>query len=414
MKVLQVNTTVNTGSTGRITEEIGQKLIDYGHHSYIAYSRIGPNGSSSKLIKIGNKLDQYLHGLKTRLFDLHGFGSKQATGDLISEIDSIDPDVIGLHNLHGYYLNIEILFKYLKEKKKPVIWTLFDCWPFTGHCTYFESIGCKRWIDGCYDCPKKNSYPASYGLDNSSNNYKNKRELFTGLDNLTIITHSNWLRDLVKKSFLQSYPVKVIRSGVDLGTFDINKESPDLLRNESRKIILGVANLWNRRKGLDDFIQLSKLLKNKYQIVLIGLNNKQKEALPDNIIGLLRTESVEQLATYYCAADVFVNPTTADNFPTTNLEALACGTPVITYDTGGSPEAVSEDTGIVVPQGNVNELSKAVETLLKKEKSFYSGKCRKRAEDLFNKEDRYKDYLDIMESLCKKSHQNSFDSYVDK
>ncbi|MDZ7693164.1 MAG: glycosyltransferase [Balneolaceae bacterium] len=403
MKVLQINKSVNTGSTGRITEEIGQKLIDQGHNSYIAYSTLGSNGSSSNLIKIGNKIDVYMHGLKTRLFDLHGFGSKHVTRNLISKIDDINPDVIGLHNLHGYYLNVEVLFNYLKKSKLPVIWTLFDCWAFTGHCTYFESIGCERWIDGCYACPKKNSYPASYGLDNSKNNYKNKRELFTGLDNLTIVTHSEWLRDLVKRSFLKEYPVKVIRSGVDLKTFDVNKDTPDRIKELDKKVILGVANLWNARKGLNTFLQLNNRLDDSYQIVLIGLSDKQKASLPENVIGLSRTENVEQLASYYKAADVFVNPTTADNFPTTNLEALACGTPVVTYNTGGSPEAVDEDTGSVVCKGNFNKLVKAINSILEGDKTLYIQKCRERAEKLFNKEDRYQDYLDLMLSVKNKS-----------
>jgi len=398
MKVVQINTTVNTGSTGRITEEIGGKIMEAGHESYIAYGKKRSNPSKSKLIKIGTVSGRYMHAGLTRMFDLHGFGSKRATKKLIEKLRKIDPDVIGLHNLHGYYINIEVLFNYLKEVQKPIIWTLFDCWAFTGHCTYFDSIGCERWIDGCYSCPKKTRYPASYGLDNSKMNYKKKKKLFNGLNNLTIVTHSNWLAGLVKRSFLKEYPIKVIRSGVDLDTFSIKKEKPQILKGLEKKIVLGVANIWSDRKGLNDFIEMNSLLGDNYQIVLIGIDNNLKKRLSHDIIAIPRTESVDELAEYYSAADVFVNPTTADNFPTTNLEALACGTPAITYETGGSPEAIDKDTGIVVDKNDVLGLISAVKKITEKEKSFYTDACITRASKFFNKKDRYKDYLSLMVS----------------
>src|SRR5699024_8325988 len=222
MKLLQINTTVNTTSTGRITEEIGQKAMEDGYESFIAYRKAGPEGSRSELIKSGNEIDKYWHGFKTRVFDLHGFGSKRATRELVREINDINPDVIGLHNLHGYYVNIEILFNYLKDVQKPVLWTFHDCWPFTGHCTYFESVNCERWKTGCHDCPLKKNYPASYFLDNSRWNYAKKKELFNGLKNLTIVTPSAWLKNYVTQSFLKDYPVKVIHNGIDIDIFTPN------------------------------------------------------------------------------------------------------------------------------------------------------------------------------------------------
>ena len=395
MKVVQINTTVNTGSTGRITEEIGEKIMEAGHESYIAYGKKRSNPSKSKLIKIGSVSDRYIHAGLTRLFDLHGFGSKGSTEKLIDRLYKIDPDVIGLHNLHGYYINIEILFNYLKEVQKPVVWTLFDCWAFTGHCTYFDSIGCERWIDGCYSCPKKTRYPASYGLDNSKLNYKRKKELFTGLNNLTIVAHSHWLAGLVKRSFLKEYPVKVIRSGIDLDNFSIKNEKPQVLNGITKKIVLGVASTWSDRKGLSDFIELDRSLNNDFQIVLIGIDKNLKKILPADIISVPRTESVHELAEFYSAADVFVNPTTADNFPTTNLESLACGTPVITYETGGSPEAIDRETGIVIDKNDTSGLTNAVKKITEKEKEFYTTVCRSRALRLFNKNERYKDYLNL-------------------
>lgn len=401
MKVLQINTTLNTGSTGRIAENIGQKLIANGHESYIAYSRRSNSISQSATVKIGNKPDVYLHGILTRLLDRHGFGSKNSTRAFIEEVRKIDPDLIGLHNLHGYYLNIEVLFGYLKVVQKPVVWTLHDCWPFTGHCSYFDAADCMRWKEGCFNCPLKTSYPASYLIDNSENNYRNKRQIFNGVENLTIITPSNWLAELVKKSFLKNYPVHVIHNGIDLKTFNVEGR----IMSDERKIVLGVASTWDRRKGLSDFVELSKKSGELYHIILIGLTKKQIESLPPNITGIERTESVEELALYYRSADVFLNPTWSDNFPTTNIEALASGTPVITYDTGGSPEAIDAKTGIVVERGDIQTLHLSILKILSEGKNHFQEHCRKRAENLFSNEDRFEDYIQLYDKLVSGNHE---------
>lgn len=401
MKILQINSTVNTGSVGRIAEEIGQLFIRAGHDSYMAYSDLGTYGSQLKLLKIGNKADVYLHGIKTRLLDRHGFGSKYVTQKLIQKIIEINPDAIGLHNIHGYYINVEVLFNYLKKAGKPVIWTLFDCWPFTGHCSYYDFAQCERWKTGCYNCPEKRMYPASWVMDNSKSNYARKNEIFNGVKNLIIVTHSNWLANQVNQSFLSDYPVSIINNGVNLDVFKpINSDRVKKKYGiENKKLILGVANYWSRRKGLKDFIELNKHLPSDYQLLLVGLAKEQQKTLPRNIIGISRTESVEELTALYSAADVFVNPTLQDNFPTTNIEALACGTPVITYNTGGSPEAVDAFTGCVIEKGDISGLLLAIENIVTKGKEHYGPLCRKRAEMLFNKDDRYQDYIKLYEHL---------------
>lgn len=401
MKILQINSALNTGSVGRIAEEIGQLIKFAGHDSYMAYSHIGTYGSQLKLLKIGNIADVYLHGVKTRLLDRHGFGSKYVTQKLIHDIKEINPDAIGLHNIHGYYINIDVLFNYLKNAGKPVIWTLFDCWPFTGHCSYYDFAGCNRWKTGCYACPEKKMYPASWVIDNSKSNYSMKSKIFNGVKNLTIVTHSNWLAKQVNQSFLADYPVSIINNGVNLNVFKpINYEG--VLKKYSiknSKIILGVANYWTRRKGLKDFVELSSHLPSDYQVILVGLDKKQQQALPEGVIGILRTENVEELTALYSAADVFVNPTLQDNFPTTNIEALACGTPVITYNTGGSPEAIDASTGCMVEKGDVAGLLMGIEKILRKGKEHYRPLCRERAVRLFNKDDRYLDYIKLYQHM---------------
>jgi putative colanic acid biosynthesis glycosyltransferase len=396
--LLQINSVINSGSTGRIAEEIGQTAIAAGWKSYIAYGR-NERPSSSKLIKIGTDKDIKLHGLQTRLFDRHGLGSRSATDEFIKQIEVIKPDIIHLHNLHGYYINIEVLFHYLKKVNVPVVWTFHDCWPITGHCSYFTFVGCEKWKTQCYECPQKTKYPASYFIDSSRKNYILKKELFTSLSNLTLVPVSQWLSGILNESFLQKYPIKVINNGINTEIFKPSSGYTFRVKYgfEDKFILLGVANIWNERKGLKDYIELSKLLGQDFQIVLVGLTKKQIGQLPDNILGIERTESVEALAEVYASSDVFINSTYEDNFPTTNLESLACGTPVITYKTGGSPEAIDESTGIVVEQGNINKLVEAINLIKKNGKQYYSDASVKRAHRLYKKEDRYREYIDLYE-----------------
>lgn len=400
MKIFQINTTINSGSTGRIAEDIGKTLISNSHESYIAYGR-GNRSSNSKKIKIGGKVDIFLHGLKSSLLDRHGLGSKNATKKLIEDIEIIEPDIIHLHNIHGYYLNITVLFNYLKKIKKPVVWTFHDCWAFTGHCTYFDAVKCDKWKIECDKCPNLKAYPSSLFIDNSRNNFNLKKELFTTLSNVHIVTPSKWLANYVNESFLMEHSVQTIHNGIDLSAFkpihglDV-KNKPQI---KTKKIILGIASIWDKRKGLLDFIALNKLINDDYQIVLVGLNKKQLKELPKSIIGIERTESLKELAALYSAADVFVNPTYVDNFPTTNIESLACGTPVITYNTGGSPEAIDDETGKIVEKGDVKGLCNAIHELSLQPQEHYAKVCRTRVERMFNKEDRYMDYLKLYERL---------------
>lgn len=391
MKVLQINSVCGIGSTGRIATDIHNILIEKGHESYLAYGRDLPNNCDNA-IRIGTKIDNYAHVAKTRLLDKHGYGSKRATIEFIKKVKEFNPDIIHLHNIHGYYMNVEILFDYLKEANKPVVWTLHDCWSFTGHCAYFDYVGCDKWKTGCYSCPEKKAYPNSLIFDISKNNYL-KKEIFTGVKNLTIVTPSQWLANLVQESFLNEYPVNVINNGIDLNTFRPNAGDFRKKFNLNGKfIILGVASVWDRRKGLKYFVELADKVSEDEVIVLVGLTEKQMNQIPENIIGITRTNNVEELVDIYSSADVFVNPTLEDNFPTTNLEALACGTPVITFDTGGSPESVRKETGLVVNKEDVCSLNEAILNI--KNLKLSPDDCIKSAEQ-FQSTDRFKEYLDL-------------------
>lgn len=398
---MQINSVCGIGSTGRIATDIHQMLLEQGHESYIAYGR-GTPLNCDNTIRIGSRIDNYIHVALTRLFDRHGFGSKKATKKFIKRIDEINPDIIHLHNIHGYYINIEILFQYLKKINKPVVWTLHDCWAFTGHCAYFDYVNCEKWKNGCHNCPEKYSYPNSLVIDNSRSNYKRKRDTFKGVKNLTIITPSNWLAKLVDESFLKEYRVRVINNGIDLNVFRPTVNNFRVENNlEDKFIILGVASGWSRRKGLKYFIDLSNKLSNNEIILLVGLSSEQIKQLPKGIYGITKTNNVKDLVDIYTSANVFVNPTLEDNFPTTNIESLACGTPVITFNTGGSPESIDNDTGSIIYEKDSNSLLKAIECYRLSGISSCH-KCINRAHSFYDKNDRYSEYLRIYDEIVNK------------
>ena len=363
MKYLIINAVCGIGSTGKICGAIAEACEQEGHEVKIAFGRDGtvPDRYRRFAVRIGSDLDVKLHGIASRLLDNHGFSSAAATRRFLQWADRYDPDVLWLHNIHGYYLNIQLLFDWIKSRPNmQVKWTLHDCWSFTGHCSYFDFAGCDRWKTGCHDCPQKRAYPASILLDNSKRNYAKKRALFTGVPNMTLITPSQWLADIVKQSFLQEYPVKVRYNTIDTNIF--KPTAGDFRKKhglENKKIILGVANVWEPRQGRPDFLKLSEMLDDQYNIVLVGLSPDQLQALPENILGICRTGSAEELAQIYTAADVFVNTTYEDNYPTVNLEARACGTRIISYDTGGCRETLGEDD-ILVTTGDLQMLKQRI------------------------------------------------------
>lgn len=406
MKVVQINT-FPYKATGNIMMNLHKILIAEGYDSYICWGR-GRSAENNHEIVIADSLGVKLHGAYTRLFDKTGFASQSATRKLIARLEEIQPDIIHLHNIHGYYINIRMLFKYIREHEIKVIWTLHDCWAFTGHCAWFDVCGCEKWKTGCNHCKQLDTYPASAGMDSSAWNWKQKRELFTGLD-ITIVTPSVWLSELVKQSFLKNYPVKVIYNGIDLNIFKPGqlaglREKYEL--NE-KPIILGVASEWTPRKGLNDFIKVSQMMP-EVQIVVVGLTDEQIKSIPSTIKGIKRTADAVELASLYSIADLFFNPTYEDNFPTTNIEALACGTPVVTYDTGGSPEALKigreksgGDVGNIIKKNDVrtvdnnivvNSLRKTLEKV--KSKEIDADRCRMAA-NYFDMKSRLSEYLQV-------------------
>lgn len=395
-KLLQINVCSNWGSTGKIAEQIGLCAQAHGWESYVAYGRAS-NPSQNKLIKVGSKLDVYEHYAENRIFDNDGLASRWSTKKLVKTIAELKPDIIHLHNIHDHFLNYRILFEFFNSINTPVVWTLHDCWNFTGGCAYFDSVDCMRWKSGCGQCPlRKNKF-----VDRSQMHYQLRKNLF-GSKNLVLVPVSNWIGGFLSESFLKDKPVKVIHNGIDISRFKPfdNSRVNEKYGLADKFVVIGVALPWSARKGLDDFKKMAERLDDSFRIILVGLSDEQMKSLPEKVIGIKRTSNVTELAELYSAADVFVNSTYSDNFPTTNLEALACGTPVITYRTGGSPEAIDENTGAVVEQGNLGALCEKIKDFKSTDfKKNHSAACRKRAEECFDKDKCFEKYIELYEQI---------------
>lgn len=402
MRVVEINA-YDFGSTGKIMLQIS-KCAEKNNIEMMTFS------SSIKGRKFGKELEShhyidsllytYIHRLTGGLFGSEFSFSWLSTWKLVRTIEKFDPDIIHLHNIHGYYLNLKILFRYLHNTRAKVVWTLHDCWSFTGRCPHYQISKCNKWKTGCYDCQfSLKTYPSSFLKDNSEKNYKLKKKYFRGIRDLTIVTPSKWLAEEVKKSILQEYKTVVINNGIDLKIFQPKPDNAALRSKciEKKYIVLGVAFNYNFRKGLDVFTGLSKILPEEYQIVMVGTNEKVDAQLPKNIISINRTNNQEELAEIYSMADVFINPTREDNYPTVNMEAIACGTPVITFNTGGSPEILTGKTGIVLEDNTVESMYEAVRNVCEN-RVFSKIDCIEHARS-FDMNDRFKDYIDLYKSI---------------
>lgn len=403
MRVLQINQVVRVTSTGRIVEGLGNFLIENGHESFIAYSGRPSQRSNSVLYQVSNPIDTYLHAIGTRLFDRHGLYSKRVSKKFIKWIDSTYPDIIHLHNIHGYYLNYPVLFDYLKNLNKPVFWTFHDFWPITGHCSHFINVGCTKWKTQCYNCPKLRYYPASYLSDNSRENFLLKKQYFQGLKKLTIISISSWVKNILRDSILGEYPIKAIPNGVNSKTFlpiekNANLQVKKKYNLPSKKLLIALATTWQEGKGYYDYLKLSKVLPLEYQIVLVGLQGKMAQGLPDNITAIPKTSNVNELVQLYNLSEINLNLSYQETFGLTTVEALMCGVPSIVYNSTASPELVTKETGIVVEPGDIASVFQGIlEIAVNGGKKAYSKHCREHAVSKFDENKVYGKHLKLYE-----------------
>ncbi len=402
MNIVEINT-CNFGSTGNIMLQIADIARQNGHNAWVAYPKYKINSAKSvdNSILIGNKISFWIHSKINAYTGFNGCGSFISTLTFLRKVKRLKPDLIQLHNLHNGYINLPLLFRFIKKNNIPVVWTLHDCWSFTGQCAHFDYINCQKWQTGCYACTQTHLYPSSK-VDRTKAMWKLKKKWFCGVKNLTLVTPSRWLADLAAKSFLKEYPVQVINNGIDLNTF-IKREN--IFREkykipEGKHIILGVSFGWGEKKGLDVFIELSgRLDADKYQIVLIGTDEKTEQALTSNIICVRRTNNQQELAEIYSAADVFVNPTREEVLGLVNIEANACGTPVVTFNSGGSPECISKDSGTVVERNDIDTMEKEIIRICQT-KPYSEENCRNQAVK-FDKKAKFNEYLNLYQKITR-------------
>jgi glycosyltransferase involved in cell wall biosynthesis len=390
-KIAFINT-VCTGSHGRLITDLRKAAEKHKFDTKVAFGR---GRATPDDMRIGSKVDVLSHVAITRIFDAHGAGSRRATSAFLGALSEFGPDIIHLHNAHGYYLHLETLFSYIRQRRINTLWTLHDCWAFTGHCSHFIRAGCERYQSGCHDCPLKKEYPASLLFDASKKNWQNKKKILQGIETLKIICPSAWLDHIVGQSFLKDIPRTVISNGVDLSLF-VPKRDASLRGRfgipQEQIMLLAVASPFDRRKGYDDLIELARHLSGKASLVMVGLSKKQMRRLPSNIHGMLKTDGPEDLVRLYGEADCFLNASHEETYPTVNMEALACGTPVAAYDIGGCTEQVTPEVGLLAPCGDIGALKDAALRLAHDKKSM-SAACSARAEQFFDREKAISAYI---------------------
>ena len=394
-KLLQINSVVNTGSTGRIAEQLGVLAISQGWESYIAYGREA-RGSQSRLIKIGSKCDVNFHAIGSLLTDRHGLFSKFATKRFLQQVDIIQPDVVHLHNLHGYYINVPMLLRYLKQKNIPTVITMHDFWLMTGHCAYINQ-SCDRWKTGCGNCPRLNQYPTAK-FDNTKANWKWKASLFVDMPNVTLVPVSYWLGRYVDESLLKNVKQNVIYNGIDTNVFKPFDGGASVVGVDwSKFTIMAIATRWTEANGYQDVMKLSSIIPDNSQIIMVGLDEQQMSNLPKNIIGFRKTESVTQLQELYTKSDVIFNPNREVTFGLVTAEAMACGTPAIVLRDTAGEEIVDEQTGFVVD--TIEEVIDLIPRIRALEKKKMSDACRFRVNELFNADKQYQKYIDLYNAV---------------
>lgn len=400
-KLLQLNTSVNCGSTGRIAEDLGDVVLKAGWKSYIAYGQ-NMKPSHSELIKIGTSFDLYCHMLKTRLFDRHGFGSKYATKRLIKQIEEIKPDIIQFQNVHGYYVNLPEILKYIAAKDIPLIWSLHDCWSMTGHCSHFALEGCEKWKTQCEKCPLTHRYPSSWGWDSSRRNYLEKKQLINTVPRLTIVSGSEWLASIAKQSYFKNRNICIIPDGIDTDIFSPKADTDNLRKQyglENKFVIMASGTTWLPYKGLPDFVKLRAVLSDEFAIVLVGMQQIDIDKLPSGLIGIPRTKTPEELARWYSLADCVMSLSRLESFGLTPVEGFACGTPAIVYNCTSTPELITPKTGFIAEVGNINDVKMKVEMMKEIGKNYYKRHCRDIALAKYDRNVCFNEYLKLYNTV---------------
>lgn len=398
-RLLQINTTLGRGSTGRIAELISSLARNAGWECFMAHGPRFLGNSEMRSYQVSGRFDELRHYVLSRVLDRHGLGSCAATKKLIRRIEKVRPDVVHIHNLHGYYANYKLLFQYLAKKGIPTVITMHDFWLMTGHCAYINK-SCSKWEVGCGHCPRLREYPASF-FDRTRKNWVLKKSLFDAFDKdkLVLVPVSHWLEGFAKQSLLSERKFQVIQNGVDTKVFQpYQGEHSELWKKVdwNKHTIISVADKWTEANGFYDIIALSRLLPVDMQIVMVGLNEQQMEGLPDNIVGIGHTSNVQQLVELYSSADVLFNSSTEVTFGLVTAEAMACGTPAIVFKGTAGEEIVNPQTGFTIEK--IEEIPELVYACREKSDT-YNVNCRERVVEYFDSVKQYSKYIELYENI---------------
>ena len=406
MKIIQINSCYGTGSIGRIVRDIDCMLRNYGLDSVCVYAE-NPQEPPMHGYKMGNPIDKKIHALKTRVEGRQGYGSKMETKRLLRFLDKEKPNIVHLHNIHANYININILFKYLAKKNIVTIITLHDTWFFTGKCTYFTIVKCEKWKKYCKHCPKNKMEVKSWFFDSSSRVFKDKMNKYKAIQKLYLVGCSKWIADCAKKSPLfEKRDIRVINNGVRLNIFRERDHEELKYRSglSDRFVILGFGNKWLYEENPQMLENIIREFHNAI-VVLVGCTDMDKaiykKRYTSNQLQMISyINDVNELAKEYAKADVFINLTLEDNYPTVNMESICCGTPAITYDSGGSPEMVVHgETGYIIHKYDWDSLKSCILKIMngRIDRHF----CAEYGRMHFNQEKRYLEYLKLYKETGK-------------
>ena len=400
MKLLQINAVYGIGSTGHIVRDISIKAEESGIDSFVAYSVAREKPEKGYLI--GNTADKKVHALLSRVSGKQAFFSARATKRLVKYIDTIKPDIVHLHNLHSNYISLPVLLSELAERKIKVMLTQHDCWFFTGNCFHFSAIGCEKWEAGCRNCPGRNKIGTkSWISDCTYSVWQEKKRLFSMIDDLVVVSCSDWLTDITRRSFLGNRRLMTIHNGVNLEVFrpiTSNGIRTRLQIDDKAFVVLGMANKWlleRNREVLSAVLSMTDII-----LVLLGCTKEQQiKVNGSNVKTVGFVGDKHELACYYSAADVFVNLSWEDTFPTVNLESLACGTPIIAHYCTGVPEMVDAKVGMVIQPGCAEKMIAAINEVKSVGKDYYSKHCRAKAEKEYDYKQCVAKYISLYQDM---------------
>ena len=408
MKILQINTIYKQKSTGRTCWELEKILEAKGHYSFTIH-QVGETSDPRHSYVVNRKFGYYFHKVMSRITGLDGYYSYWATRRAIRIIKKQKPDIIHLRNLHGGYLHLPSLFKFLSLYNRPIVYSIHDTWAYTGKCPEYENVQCDKWKSECNECPQWKRYPKSFFFDRSKKMFYDKKHWYADIKDLTVVGVSDYMKNESSQSVLfNGRRIERVYNWINLDVFhpfdDIqNRETRARYGMSDKFLVIGVSSYWSKNTEYEEICTLAKQIGREAQVCLVGgvdikLPYKNMHHIPN-------TNSIDELARIYSCADAFICLSTAESFGKVAAEALACGTPIVVYDSTGIKEIPGNDCGSIVEKHNISGVKEKLLEIKEKGKKSYSFACRKRAEKLFNYMVNAEQMISLYKEILEKNHE---------